>query len=298
MKGRAYFLLGYCGNIMSLSITLKQGAQGLLKQAGLYQRMKASCIYDFYRTLDDPHWIADRNKEVEFFRRLLAGFRAGDLIFDIGANYGAKTDVFLRLGARVVSVDPDETNIEILKGKFLTNRIIPKPVVLEGKAVSDRVGQMTMWVDAPGSALNTLNPKWADTLRNDETRFGRRLNFTQERIVETTTLDYLIARHGRPSYIKIDVEGHELAVLRGLRQPVPCLSFEVNLPDFREESLECVRLLNELNSDGQFNYAIDCRKGLGVERWLPAGKFLTLYQQCEEPAVEIFWRSPAVPHPA
>ena len=41
-----------------------------------------------------------------------------------------------------------------------------------------------------------------------------------------TTLDRLIAQHGVPSFIKIDVEGFEDQVLAGLTHPVPALSFE------------------------------------------------------------------------
>ncbi len=93
-----------------------------LKQAAVYHRLKASRVYD-----------ADQ--------RLLQGLPRRGLIFDIGANHGAKTDVFLRLGARVVAVDPDETNQEI-----------------------DTAGHSSMWVDSPDSAKNTLSQKWVDTL--------------------------------------------------------------------------------------------------------------------------------------
>ena len=70
-------------------------------------------------------------------------------VFDIGANHGAKTDVFLRLGARVVAVDPDETNERVLREGFLSLRVRPKPVVIVAKALSDKEAVETMWIDTP-----------------------------------------------------------------------------------------------------------------------------------------------------
>jgi FkbM family methyltransferase len=278
------------------SIPVKQQVQSFLKHLGLYERLKASRVYDFYWTFVDPHWITDRSKEVEFYRRTLGGFKKGDLIFDIGANDGYKTDVFLRLGARAVAVEPDETNLEILNGKFLRNRLFPKPVKLEGKAVSDKSGEVTMWIDAPGSALNTLNPKWAESLRHDGARFGEQKTFASEKIVRTTTLEDLISQHGVPFYIKIDVEGYEVNVLRSLKRAIPYLSFEVNLPEFKSEALECIHMLREIGANGMFNYSADCRTGMVLKDWMRPGDFLNVFERCKEPVIEIFWRTSVLPN--
>jgi len=202
-----------------------------------------------------------------------------------------KTDLFLRLGARVVAIEPDETNQVILLERFVKLPFARRPVVTVGKAVSDKNAIESMWIDGPGSAVNTLSQKWAATLKGNKARhtYGHYgLDFVQSRPVETTTLEELIAAHGRPLFIKIDVEGYELNAIRGLRHPVPYLSFEVNLPEFRPESLHRVALLEGLAVNSIFNYAVDCERGLALDRWLNAHEFLSVLERCGENAIEVF----------
>jgi FkbM family methyltransferase len=181
--------------------TMKRSLQRAFGRLGLHQRLKASLLYDCYWSIADKKLLEVRRKEVDFYRNLLQGFRKTDLIFDIGANVGVKTDVFLRLGARVVAVEPDGENQGVLREKFLKLRLKQKPVSIVGKAVSDTIATETMWIDGPGSALNTLSRKWVDALQKDKTRFAHtqdKLDFAQRKIVETTTLEDLIAAHGVP----------------------------------------------------------------------------------------------------
>jgi len=274
---------------------LKPHLQTLLKRLGLYHRLKASRLYDLYWRIADRRIIEERSSEVEFYRNLLTGFRKGDMIFDVGANHGFKTDIFLRLGARVVAVEPDELNQKVLVQEYLRYRFSRKPVVIVGKAVSDRNTVATMWIDAPGSAKNTLSQKWVETLRRDENRFGHRLDFPQQKEVETITLEQLITTHGLPFFVKIDVEGHEPSVLRGLQRPIPYVSFEVNLPEFRSEGLECIALLERVAADGKFNYVVYCQDGLELERWLEPHKFSQVLNACPEKSIEVFWKT-SVPH--
>jgi FkbM family methyltransferase len=268
----------------------------MLQRAGLYHRLKASSIHELYWRIAGKNWILAREKQIDFYRRLLPDLRHGDLIFDIGANVGFKTDLFLRLGARVIAIEPDETNQSILKEKFVRFRLVRRPLIIVGKAVSDKSALETMWIDGPGSAVNTLNQKWANTLKGNKARqtYGHcGLDFARQKTVETTTVEQLISAHGVPIFIKIDVEGYELNVIRGLQHPVPYLSFEVNLPEFRSEGLQCVEILARLAAAGKFNYAVDCEQGLALERWLSAEEFLHVLGQCTENAIEVFWKGSA-----
>jgi FkbM family methyltransferase len=270
---------------------LKSRVQRLLRRMGLYHRLQASALYDLYWSFADKSMIEERSQEIEFYRGLLPEFRQGDVIFDIGANLGQKSDVFLRMGAKVVAVEPDESNQSILKKKFLWARLVNKPIVVVGKAVSDKCAVETMWIDAPGSAKNTLSGKWVETLRTDKNRFGAALDFREKKTVETTTVDKLMDVFGVPAFIKIDVEGYEPNVLRGLQRAVPLLSFEVNLPEFRPEGVECIRLLDQLRPDGSFNYATDCVTGLVLSDWLSGADFLKKFESCQESSIEIFWKT-------
>jgi FkbM family methyltransferase len=278
----------------SMQYSLKERAQGLLRSIGLYHRIKSSLLYDLYWMITDRKLIDNRNAEIEFYRKTLVGLKKKDLVFDIGANTGYKTNMFLKLGAQVVAVEPDKLNQEILRQSFLNYRLIRKPLAIIGKAVSDKIGWNVMWIHEPGSAMNTLNPKWAESLKTDDTRFGTFLRFDSKVEVETTTLEELVRLHGRPFYVKIDVEGHEASVLKGLRSIVPFVSFEINLPQFQQELFQCIELLEGLAPGGHFNYTSEVLRGLTLDEWLLRAAFVNKLSKCEETCIEVFWRAPRI----
>jgi hypothetical protein len=91
--------------------------------------------------------------------------------------------------------------------------------------------------------------------------------------VPMTTLDALIARHGVPTFIKIDIEGFEEEALMGLTQPVAALSFEFTTIQ-RDVARACVGRCVALGMT-QFNAAIGESQQLGqwrsaeaIGRWL------------------------------
>lgn len=270
---------------------MKSTVQNALRHLGVYERVKHSRAYGLYWSLAPGDHVAARRRERAFYAAVLPDAGKGGLIFDIGANEGAKTAVFLELGATVVAVDPDPVNVDVLRRSFTRLRLRPRPVRIVNKAVAETIGRASFWISAPGSAKNTLSSKWVDVLARDATRFGTALSFDRRVEVETTTLQALIEEFGVPTFVKIDVEGLELSVLRGLKQPVPCLSFEVNLPEFLEEGVQCIECLASLAPAGRFLITIDCTRGKHDEQWLGAAAAIEALRGSTVPSVEIFWRS-------
>ena len=276
--------------VMDLSAIWKRSCQTWLRRVGLYERVKGSWLYDTYWRIADPPRVEERRRELLFYRETLVGFRANDLIFDIGANEGLKTEIFLKLGARIVAVDPDAANLKTLTQRFLTLRFRKRPIVVVAKAVSDRNGSASFWIKAPGFEMNTLSGKWVEALEKNPSRFGRLFEFTEKKEVETITLEELIRSFGRPFYIKIDVEGYELNVLKGLETIVPYVSFEVNLPEFRVEGQQCIARLHELAEGGVFNYSAGSN-GMKLQEWVCRDRFTEIFQSIRETSVEVFWRT-------
>ena len=119
-------------------MSLKAGTQRALLKLGVYHSLKESPVYDIYWKVFNARIVRQRDQEVEFYRTVLKGLRPGALIFDVGAIEGAKTDVFLRLGARVVAVEPDASNQEALAGRF---HRWPQLLGRRGQGAASRQGQ-------------------------------------------------------------------------------------------------------------------------------------------------------------
>jgi FkbM family methyltransferase len=142
---------------------------------------------------------------------------AGDLAFDIGAHVGDRAACFARLGARVVALEPQPAMARFLRIRHRAVRVMQA-------ACGARGGRVLLHVNAANPTVSTASKEF---LRAADGATGWHGQAWNERIsVPATTLRALIARFGEPGFIKVDVEGFEVAVLRGLPRPVRALSFE------------------------------------------------------------------------
>ena len=193
----------------------------------------------------------------QLYRRFV---RPGDLVFDIGAHVGDRIAAFRRLGARVVAVEPQPALIRALKILYGRNR----SVVIKQAAVGRASGITNLMINVENPTISTASPDFMRAAHG--ARGWEREAWTKSINVPVTTLDALIAEHGLPAFIKIDVEGFEAEALAGLTQPVAGLSFEFTTIQ-REVALECIERCGALGFV-RFNAALGESQALVHRDWI------------------------------
>jgi FkbM family methyltransferase len=180
-------------------------------------------------------------------RRFYAGLVGpGDLAFDIGAHVGNRSRVLASLGASVVALEPQP-----LFAAFLA-RTLPSSVTLRTEAVAAAPGRLTLSISSRHPTVSTLSRRWIDTVSPTD-GFGA-VTWDRSVEVDVTTLDLLIEAYGRPRFVKIDVEGMEAEILRGLSEAVPVVAVEY-LPAALDVAVESIRRLEALG-DYRFNRVV------------------------------------------
>lgn len=203
------------------------------------------------------------------------------LVFDIGANEGFLTDIFVKAGYKVIAVEPAKRNISILKRRFANNS---NTRIVEA-AISDKPGEINFFETENAHALATASNKWKDSVvKNDPGIIYK----TESVSVPAVTIDQLISQYGQPCFVKIDVEGYEGTVLQGLNQKLPVISFEAILPTFQQETENCIKHLKGIYENAVFNYAVSNQ--LQWEDFERTDKLLTEINQLRPQTIEIFCR--------
>ena len=139
------------------------------------------------------------------------------LCFDIGANRGDFTVAALAKGYDVIAVEAAPKVFGELVANFIyTPRVTPLKFAVSG---SDY--ERIEFYEAEEDGLSTINLDW---LTHDALPYAGKPYRTVA--ATTITLDKLALLYGEPDLIKIDVEGAEWSVFKGLSRKMGTIAFE------------------------------------------------------------------------
>lgn len=214
--------------------------------------------------------IKHKKEMLKFYSQFI---KKGDLCFDVGANQGNRTDIFLALGATVIAIEPQEACIKKLQKKYKNNT----NVKFIQKALGEKEGQAELMM-CDSSTLASLSTDWIKSIK-DSGRFPTH-NWDKKIIVPVTTLNNLIKKYGTPKFCKIDVEGFEYPVIKGLSTPIQIISFEF-APEFIESTIKAINYLSKMGKV-RFNYSLSESMELTLPTWVKFEEMCDILNNLED----------------
>lgn len=139
------------------------------------------------------------------------------LLFDIGANRGDATIAGINLGYKVIALEPaPRVFVELISNFIYNPNVIPLRL-----AVGEKYGERLEFYECVEDGLSTLDKDWLT--KPGMPYYGKEFRTIS---VNTCTVDWLVEKYGRPDLMKIDVEGAEWGVLRGMSENYGKLALE------------------------------------------------------------------------
>lgn len=220
---------------------------GRTKLLPLTPELNIVCHPHAYRAVIDAQ-VNDPSQRAEF-QHFVSLCSASMYLLDIGAHYGVFSIAAALKGGRAVAVEPSPAAVHMIEKQVRINQCEDKVQIVR-TAVSDSTGDIGLLSSgvfshgyfkvAPGRPERELTH------------------------LPATTIDELVCRFGIPTHIKIDVEGHEAAVLRGARgvltERSPILLLELHNEMVRADGGDPEAAFDELTKAGYHAYSYTGRR--------------------------------------
>ena len=203
---------------------------------------------NLYQKIRHPDNFRKQMEEYNFYKRLIQNINyKNELII----NVGEKSSIFSKLADKVLAFEPSSSIFNILKHRYKNSNV----EVFNCALGSDNT-TLDFYEIEENEWYSSLSKKHIETTVTERNITKSELIKNNKVVVEK--IENYIKKYGIPIYIKIDVEGYEYEVIRGLETAVPLISLEANLPEFCQESINCINYLSNISSDKyMFNFTTD-----------------------------------------
>jgi FkbM family methyltransferase len=243
----------------SNSAGLFTGAYNLARKGNLLERnwfrgIFIPAYFLYKRWYEDPFWnLTQRKPEL---------FQKGDVL-DIGANIGYTSCVFagaVKAGAKVYAFEPDRASYVLLE-KIIRRKRLSGTIETMNGAVGRGEGYLEFWHNEEHSADHRVVTEKFKSEHRGATKTSK---------VPVTSVDVFAVSRGLEniSFIKIDVQGYELAVCEGMQStvkkfPETCVCFEYDPHALQQMGFEPRELIDFFRSRG---YQLHILTRGGIER--------------------------------
>ncbi len=180
-------------------------------QSHILSRVRSIFFTLFNRVENNNNAEFSTNGEEKFLEDYFSSLSGAVTLFDVGGNIGGYSEILVRqcvkrnLEYSIHVFEPTRSCFSILKEKFLNNEHIH----LNNVGVSDSSTTSEIYYDAEKSGFASL-------YQRDLSSVNVQMN-NHETISLILLEDYLTKNNiGTIDFLKIDIEGHELAAFRGM----------------------------------------------------------------------------------
>ncbi len=212
-----------------------------LLELPLFKRGFLFSYFLYKRWYEDPFWaLAKRSREL---------FSGGDIL-DIGANIGYTACVFAaarKAPGKIYAFEPDLASFAMLR-EIVRRKRLEDTVEIFNMAVGSADGSLEFWHNEEHSADHRVVTEQFKSSRPSPERITT--------VAVTSVDNFVAARNLRDvAFIKVDVQGYELAVCEGMRGtlerfPSLCVAFEYAPDGMRELGFDPAALLDLFRSAG------------------------------------------------
>lgn len=174
------------------------------------------------------------------------------LLFDVGAHFGMFSLAAAHFGGRAVAVDPSATAIRMIAIQSHLNQC------------SDRIETVLAAATESSGVMQLLG---SGVFSDGYFRVAGGRSARELTSLPAITVDEMVQRYGAPTHLKIDVEGHEAAVLRGARSALvqfsPLVFIELHNELTASEGVDPKAAIDELAALGYRTFTLN---GEPIER--------------------------------